>query len=214
MKQHISCLVFLGVAACATATAPEVNALSVDALKTLPNQTYVLEPGQVAMTFVAKPRLFPAIQGSFSNFGGSVEITDAASSSIAIHAVVDLQSVEIPSEIYENTIRSPAFFDVENHPEAIFEGELDGWRGEGLGAVQGLLTIRGVTRPAQFDIRLNCNGIPACPQSQVGFDGTLEINRSEFGMDRYSGFVKDKVSFMISGTLITAPEHIADAAKP
>ncbi|MEO1656101.1 MAG: YceI family protein [Pseudomonadota bacterium] len=198
----------LTIAACTTATVPEAQSLTVDALKRLPPQTYVLVPDQAEVGFMVRPVAFPAITGTFESFDGAVMVVDASAPDIKVLTAVDVATVETGSDFYDNAIKSGAWFDVEAYPRAIFSGSLIDWTDTGVGVVDGTLTIRDVTRPAQFAIQLSCDGVQRCPQDAVGFDGEIVVSRSAYGMSQYQGFVRDKVQLSVSGTLV------ADASLP
>ena len=192
----------LTMAACTTATVPDAQSLTVDALRRLPPQTYILAPEQAEVGFSARPVAFPAIKGRFESFDGAVMVVDASTPNIKVETAVDLSTVETGSDFYDNTIKSGAWFDVEAYPQAIFSGSLVDWTDTGTGVIDGTLTIRDVTQPAQFAIQLTCEGVQRCPEDAIGFDGEITLSRSAFGMSQYPGFVRDKVELSVSGTLI------------
>lgn len=198
------------LSACSTVSAPPpAQSLTVDALRALPDQTYAIQPGDAELDFSVKPIGFPAVRGSFEGFDGSVKVKRAAEDMIDVKAVVHLGTVSFNSDWYENVVKSPAWFDVENHPDAVFVGSLAGWDGDGTGSVQGELTMKGITKPASFSIQLNCEVDDPCPVDAVGFSGEIEVSRREFNMTAYRGLVGDKVTLRFSGALVTEDEQIA-----
>ncbi|NRA29569.1 MAG: YceI family protein [Parvularculaceae bacterium] len=198
------------LAACTSVSQPTTSALAVEALRELPNQTYALKPEGADLGFSVNPLGFPAIRGTFEDFDGTVTIVDAAADGLDVEAVVNLDSVKFGSTWYENVVRSPAWFDIENHPEAVFSGSLKAWDGDGVGTVVGEATIKGITQPAEFTIQLNCDVKEACPVSEVGFTGEIVVNRTDFDMRAYRGLVGDKVRLQFSGALIAAPIEAAE----
>lgn len=192
----------LFTAACATNAPQPANSLTVDALRQLPSQTYALAPGDASIAFSAHPVAFPAVNGEFSKFDGAVEIVMASEDEVNVQATVDLASVEIGNQWSENLVKSEGWFNVQEHPKAIFSGALKGWSGTGLGTVEGQLTIRGVTKPATFSILLDCEDLRQCPKDQVGFMGEIEISRAEFGMTEMRALVRDKVQLTFTGSLV------------
>lgn len=211
LKRRVLPVMIFAVAAACTTAPPPANSLTVDSLRRLPAQTYALQPGDAAIDFAARPRAFPAVTGTFSDFEGEVQIVDAAVERIDVRARVDLDSVVIGSDWYENLIRSDNWFAVEKYPEAIFVGSLEGWDGEGTGTISGEMTIRGVTRPAEFAIRLNCDEVMGCPVDRVGFIGEIELSRSEYGMTDMRALVRDKVQLTFSGELVASDQRLAKA---
>lgn len=192
--------VLVALGACAS-VAPQRNALAVETLEALPAQSYALEPATAQMGFQVRSFTPGGVKGEFGSFSGDVTIIDAAAPQIGVRAVVDLETIELGSEMYERIVKSEGWFHVAEHPQAVFEGVLTEWREGGIGSVDGQMTIRGVTQPAAFDISLSCEDIAGCPQAAVGFGGELEISRSAFGMKAFPGAVGDKVRLSISGEL-------------
>ena len=202
------------VSACTTVAPPAANSLTVDALRGLPNQTYAIQPGDASLDFSVKPIGFPAVRGSFEGFDGSVSVRRAAADMIDVEATVDLGSVTFGNDWYENVVKSPAWFDVEHYPEAVFTGSLAGWTGEGVGSVRGELTLKGITRPAEFSIVLDCDVNDPCPVDAVGFSGEIEISRREFGMTDFRGIVGDTVTLRFSGALVAETARVAATSAP
>lgn len=199
--------------ACSTVAPPPAQSLTVDALHALPTQRYAISPEDAALDFAVKPLGFPAVRGSFAGFDGAVEIESARDEKIKVRATVDLDSVRFGSDWYENVVKSPAWFDVEHHPEAVFTGELAGWNGEGTGSVQGEITIKGITRPAEFMIRLDCEVAEPCPKDAVGFSGEIVINRRDFEMNEFRGLVGNEVTLHFSGALVTESARYAETTR-
>ena len=153
------------------------------------------------MGFLARPIGLPAVKGEFQEFDGTVTIKNAAEDAIDVEAIVNLDSVEIGSSWYESVIRSEAWFNVEQYPEAIFRGSLTGWTDAGIGMVEGAMTIRGVTQPAEFQIILDCEDLSECPDDNVGFLGEIELSRAAYGMTAFRGVVRDQVKLTVAGEL-------------
>ncbi|GGY51722.1 YceI family protein [Parvularcula lutaonensis] len=212
-RQNVAFTAFvLTLCACAS-MAPQKNAaLAVETLEALPPQSYALQPDTARMGFQVRSFTPGGVKGEFEAFSGDVTIIDASAPEVSVRAVVDLDTIELGSEMYENIVKSEAWFDVAAHPQAIFEGVLTEWREGGIGSVDGQITIRGITQPAAFDISLSCDGVAACPQEAVGFGGEIEISRSSFGMKAFPGVVGDRVRLSISGELsAVAAERLAAA---
>lgn len=191
------------LSACATLNAPPASSLTMEALRELPTQHYTLAPEGAVVEFTAKPVGLPNVRGNFEHFGGTVAIVDAGNDRIDIDAAVNLASVETGNRGYNHMLMSEAWFDVERHPEARFQGSLAGFEGEGLGRVEGTITIKGVTRPAVLEVKLGCDGLNQCPHHEVGFNGQVTVSRSDFGMTGLRGVVRDEVQLSFRGVLGT-----------
>lgn len=144
------------------------------------------------------------IDGSFTGVEGTVT-RDPASGRVGVDVRIDAGSVTMDRASYADWARSDDFFAATAHPWIQFRAENIPERllREG-GESEGLLTLRGITRPVQLVIEAaNCPrpGLD-CPVRASG-----EVKRSEFGMDARRVVLGDKVELQFSVRLLpgTAP---------
>ena len=117
------------------------------------------------------------VRGQFKEFEGSVKVGDDIRDS-QVTAVAQLASVDTGSADRDAHLKSADFFDVENNPTMSFtstEVTEDTLKGD--------LTIKGVTKPVEFD--LDFNGLATDPwgNQKAGFEATTEINRKDWGLE-------------------------------
>jgi polyisoprenoid-binding protein YceI len=142
--------------------------------------TWTVDPSHSSVEFQVKHMGIATVKGFFSEFEGKLEVADDG----AVRAVgaVKAASVNTRNPQRDEHLRSLDFFDVESHPELRFEStaveELD----EGRYRIAGDLTIRGVTRPVEFDAV--SAGIEQDPwgNTRVGLEAVGEIVREDFGL--------------------------------
>jgi polyisoprenoid-binding protein YceI len=85
-------------------------------------------------------------------------------------------------------------FDTEHYPQMHFRSKRVVYEGSRFAAVEGDVTLRGVTRPARFEVnRLECaapaeDGSETCGAEVVG-----RISRGAFGMDFAYPLIGDEV---------------------
>ncbi|NED79589.1 YceI family protein, partial [Streptomyces sp. SID11233] len=95
---------------------------------------------------------------------------------------VKLDSVDTGAPDRDGHLKSADFFDVENHPLMTFRST----SAEALGGddyrVRGDLTIHGTTKPLTIDLEFNGSAKDPFGNERVGFEGTAEILRSEWGL--------------------------------
>ena len=116
-------------------------------------------------------------------------------------------SVLMGRESHEEWARSADFFDTDRHPWIEFRAA--GLGSELLragGAIEGVLTLRGISRPVSFELLPADCAKPGldCPVQARG-----EVDRSEFGMTARRVFVSDRVKLSFDIRL-----HPAPAARP
>jgi polyisoprenoid-binding protein YceI len=143
----------------------------------LPAGTWNVDPSHSEVGFTARHLMVTKVRGQFKEFEGSVKVGDNIADSL-VSAVVQLGSVDTGSADRDTHLRSADFFDVENNPTMSFtstEVTEDSLRGD--------LTIKGVTKPVEFD--LDFNGLATDPwgNQKAGFEAKTEINRKDFGLE-------------------------------
>src|SRR5207248_5221895 len=114
----------------------------------LPTAAWRIDPSHTYVGFEVKHLGISTFRGRFTDVEGLVH-TDAGELS-AVEGVVRLASVLTTDERLDGHLRSPDFFDVENHPEGRFRSERVESDGDAL-AVYGQLTLRGVTRSVRLE---------------------------------------------------------------
>jgi polyisoprenoid-binding protein YceI len=160
--------------------------------------TWTIDPVHSEVGFSVRHMMVSKVRGKFTKFGGElVTADDVLASSVA--ADIDLASIETGAEQRDGHLRSPDFFDTENHPLMTYRST--GIRRDGDDfIVDGELTLKGVTRSVPLKLELNGFGPDAYGGTRAGFSATAEINRQDFGvswnaaMEHGGVVVSDKVA--------------------
>jgi polyisoprenoid-binding protein YceI len=116
------------------------------------------------------------VRGQFKEFAAVVTVAQPFEQS-TVEATVKLASIDTNSADRDTHLLSADFFDVENNPDMVFRSTQVTDT-----ALEGLLTIKGVTKPVTFD--LDFGGVSADPWggTRAGFEATTEINRKDFDL--------------------------------
>jgi polyisoprenoid-binding protein YceI len=113
------------------------------------------------------------LHGVFHRVTGSGSVT--AAGDVTGTVTVAAESVDTKNNQRDKHLRSPAFFDVANHPHFTFA--VDGVApADGGVRVTGNLTVRGQTRPVSFDATVST------VEGEVGLDAEIPVNRADFGL--------------------------------
>ena len=142
--------------------------------------TYAIDPAHSEVGFTVRHAMVTKVRGSFSDVTGSV-VLDEQAHLIAVEASIALTSVDTRNADRDGHLRSPDFFDVENHPVMTFASRGVVVGGEGF-VVTGDLTLHGVTREVVLDVE--AGGVATDPfgNARAGFSAETEINRKDFGL--------------------------------
>jgi polyisoprenoid-binding protein YceI len=142
--------------------------------------TWTVDPAHSSVGFVARHMMISKVRGHFADLDGTVTIAEDPFASSVV-ANVRLASIDTGSEDRDAHLRSPDFFDVENHPEMTFRSTAVRADGDDF-RLDGDLTIAGVSRPVTFALDFDGAGQDPWGGTRAGFAATTEINRKDWGL--------------------------------
>jgi polyisoprenoid-binding protein YceI len=99
-----------------------------------------------------------------------------------VTATLDASSIDTRNEQRDRHIKSADFFEVDKYPQWTFAStgiEEDG----GDYALNGGLTIKGVTKPVSLRLEIGGFGPDVYGGTRAGFTATTTIDRKDFGVD-------------------------------
>ena len=119
------------------------------------------------------------LHGAFGQVSGSGTVT-AAGDVTGVLAVA-AESIDTKNPTRDRHLRSPAFFDIGNHPEITFTADSATPASSGV-RFAGQLTVAGRTRPASIDAAVSRAGTAGGAGDEVTLDGELHVDRRDFGL--------------------------------
>jgi polyisoprenoid-binding protein YceI len=150
---------------------------------------------------------------SYSHFGFSTQLSrfDKTSGTVvfdkeartgAVDIAIDMTSVSTGSDALDKHIQSEDFFDTAKYPAATFKSSkiifADGNEARPV-AIEGKLTLKGVTRPVTLEITSFTNrSHPMTQHDAIGANATATIKRSDFNAGKYAPNVGDEVRIDIA----------------
>jgi polyisoprenoid-binding protein YceI len=120
-----------------------------------------------------------------------LELENPAASKVNITIPVAAIDSGVPK--LDEHLKSKDFFDVEAFPTASFVSTKVEVTGENTAIVHGNLTLHGVTKPVDLDVKLNKLGENMMNKETAGFSATAMIKRSDFGIVMYLPALSDDV---------------------
>ena len=174
------------------------------ALSELKPGTWNVDAAHSEVGFIARHLMVSKVRGQFKDFAAVVTLAQPFEQS-TVQATVQLASIDTGSADRDTHLRSADFFDVGNNPVMGFTSTK-----VTNDALEGELTIKGVTRPVSF--ALDFGGISADPWggTRAGFEATAELNRKDFGLSWNVGLegggvlVGEKVKIVLDVQLVQA----------
>ena len=170
--------------------------------------TWVIDPAHTSIEFVARHLMVTKVRGRFTDFSGSIEIADNLTDS-KVTIDVDLDSVYTATPERDAHLKSPDFFDVENHPTMKFASTSIVEKGDGY-LMTGDLTVKDVTHPLILDVEYL--GVMTDPsgKEKAAFSANGEVTRADWGLNWNAPLEAGGV--LVSKTAVI--EIQAQAARP
>lgn len=152
--------------------------------------TYEIDPSHTYPSFEADHMGLSTWRGKFNRSSGTI-VLDKAQRSGLIDVRVDIDSVDYGMDEMNEHARGASILDAARFPQAAYKGRLEGFKNGAPSRVVGDLTLHGVTRPLELQIRsFKCMPHPMKKREVCGADALATFDRSQFGIDagRQYGF--------------------------
>lgn len=178
--------------------------------------TALLLASAVSLPALAAPETF-AIEGthtyprfSYSHFGYSTQLSrfdkttgtivfDKAAKTGTVDIVIDTQSVNTGFATFNEHIQGEDFLDTAKYPTATFKSTKVVFEGDKPVAVEGNLTLKGVTRPVTLTVTsFQAMPHPMMKKDAIGANAWTVVKRSEFNAGKYAPYVGDEVRIDIA----------------
>ncbi len=127
------------------------------------------------------------VEGTFRGMKGTFNLNTSDLANSNFNICIDAASINTDNEQRDEHLKTDDFFDVEKYPNICFKSTSVTKSGKGY-TTTGTLTMHGVSKKVSIPFTYNNNT----------FTGTLEIDRTDFGVGSDSGFmVGEEVSLEI-----------------
>lgn len=160
-------------------------------------------------TFVVEgTHTFPRF--SYSHFGYSTQLSrfnktsgkviyDKAAKTGSVDIVIDTKSVDTGYATFDEHIQGEDFLDTAKYPTATFKSTKVNFEGDKPTSIEGLLTLKGVTKPVTLTVSLfHAMPHPMLKKDAIGANAWTVVKRSEFNAGKYAPHVGDEVRIDIA----------------
>ena len=141
---------------------------------------------------------------TFDNASGTV-VLDLDAKTGEVDITIDTKSVNTGHDGFNGHIQGEDFLDTDQFPTATFTSTKVIFEEDKPTAVEGELTIKGITKPITFEItNFNAMPHPMLKKPAMGANATANILRSDFNADKFAPGVSDEVTLTLSVEAIAA----------
>lgn len=143
---------------------------------------YVIDAAHSSIGFTVRHAMVTNVRGTFADHEGALHLDGSDPSRSTASIDVKIASVDTGIGDRDNHLRSGDFFDAETFPLMTFRSTGAGRTGGDTYRVTGELTIKDVTRPLSIDLEFGGSATDPYGNERVGFEGSAEILRSDWGL--------------------------------
>jgi polyisoprenoid-binding protein YceI len=173
--------------------------------------TWNVDPVHSVAEFKVRHMMISNVKGQFTAVAGVMTVDEADVTNSRIEASVEVASINTRDAQRDAHLKSADFFDVEKFPTLTFKSTRVTRTADGELAVEGDLTIHGVTQKTVFSVEG-----PTPPAKdpwgnmRVGLSATARIHRKDFGLTWNAGLetggflVGDEVTLTLDVQFIKA----------
>ncbi len=161
-------------------------------------ETYEIDPVHSTFLFKVKHLDVGYVYGRFDVFSGRYVLDAAAPASSEVDITVETNSIDTNNAKRNQDLMGADYLNVEQFPTMTFKSTKVAMPGPDRWRVDGNLTLHGVTKPMTMDLVKTGEGEGMHHEHRTGFEGTMTIKRSEFGMTYALPAIGDEVHVTVA----------------
>lgn len=159
-------------------------------------ETYVIDPVHSNVQFTIR-HFVSKVPGKFTKFSGTIVVDRDNLEKSTAEATIEVGSVDTTNEKRDAHLKTPDFFDAAKFTTITFKSKAWKKTGDDAYDVTGDLMIHGVTKEVVLAVKLLGFGPGAQGAMLSGWEGTVALKRSDFGMTGFQGVLGDDVTVNI-----------------
>jgi len=122
------------------------------------------------------------VEGGFKSFNGTITAAKPDFSDAAIDFTIDVNSIDTDNEMRDKHLKSDDFFNAEQFPQMKFKSKSFKKKSGNNYVLDGLLTIRDVTKPVKFNVVYGGTAKDGYGNTKAGFKATTTIDRFAYNL--------------------------------
>ena len=161
-------------------------------------ETFNVEPTHTFPRFEYSHFGYSNQQQRFDKTSGKI-VLDRAAKTGSVDVSIDTTSVNTGYALFNQHIQAEDYFDTARYPAITFKSTKVKFEGDKPVAVEGNLTIKGVTKPVTLTVSsFHSMPHPMLKKDAIGANATTKVKRSEFNMGKNVPYVSDEVTLTIA----------------
>jgi polyisoprenoid-binding protein YceI len=121
-------------------------------------------------------------RGKINSTSGTVTLDKEAQTG-TVNVAMDMKTIDFGHQGLNDHANTPDLFDTAQFPTATYTGRLTNFRNGAPTAVEGELTLHGVTKPVTLTVnKFMCKEHPMQKREVCGADASATLNRADFGV--------------------------------
>ena len=156
-------------------------------------ETYVLDSAHSYPRFSYNHFGYSTQVSRFNKTTGKI-IYDKEAKIASVDIVIDTTSVDSGFPVFNEHLRSEDFFDTAKYPTATFKSTKVIFEGDKPSAIEGNLTIKGITKPVTLTVTsFHAMPHPMKKKDAIGANAFTTVKRSDFNAGKYAPNVGDEI---------------------
>lgn len=144
--------------------------------------TWSLDPTHTQIGFVARHAMVTKVRGSFNDFEGTAVVDGSNLGASKVDVTIQTRSIDTRNTDRDTHLRGNDFLAMDEYPTITFTSTDVRATGDDEFEITGDLTIKGVTKSVTIPFEFEGAATDPFGNQRAGFEGTVTINRKDFGV--------------------------------
>ncbi len=159
---------------------------------------YSLDDDHASVVFSINHFGFSEFRGRFDTLTGSLDLDSENPQNSYVTVDVAINSLHTGVEALDQQLLAKDMFDAGTYSNATFTSDTVTRVSDDSARIDGVLTIKGISRPISLEARFIGSGTnPLSGRQTTGFTATTILKRSDFGLKNWLPFVEDEVEVVL-----------------
>jgi len=149
--------------------------------------TYTIDASHSRIGFVARHAMVTKVRGSFNEFEGTALLDGTGPATLSVQLTIQTKSIDTRSNQRDEHLRSNDFFAMDQYPTITFVSTGARQTGDDELELDGDLTIKDVTKAVTIPFTYEGAATDPFGNQRVGFEGSVVVNRKDWGVNWNAG---------------------------